>query len=155
LPGLAFDLPDRDQRHREVPTPEIARGGPMPSKRVLILDDDRGQAPGIKDYFKRFQHGYEYEVLTAASASETMKALAAGRPDLVIVEPEMDGFNSLEIVSKLRRHDEKIPIIAASKSRNRAVAEAVFKLGLFAYIPKPIDFVPLEHLVAMAWVFEA
>jgi len=84
-----------------------------------------------------------------------MKALSAGRPDLVIVEPEMDGFNSLEIVSKLRRHDEKIPIIAASKSRNRAVAEAVFKLGLFAYIPKPIDFVPLEHLVAMAWVFEA
>ena len=127
----------------------------MPSKRVLILDDDRAQAPGIKDYFKRFQHGYEYEVLTAATASETMKALSAGRPDLVIVEPETDGFNSLDIVSKLRRHDGKIPIIAASKSRDRAVAEAVFKLGLFAYIPKPIDFVPLEHLVAMACVFEA
>jgi DNA-binding NtrC family response regulator len=127
----------------------------MASKRVLILDDDRAQAPRLQDYFKRFQHGYEYEVLTAATASETMKALSAGRPDLVIVEPETDGFDSLDFVSKLRRHDQKIPIIAASRGKKREVAEAIFKLGLFAYIPKPVDFVPLEHLVAMACVPEA
>jgi DNA-binding NtrC family response regulator len=123
----------------------------MPSKRVLILDDDRAQAPGLKDWFKRFQHGYDYEVVTAATASETMSALTAGRPDLVIVEPEAASFDCLDIVSKLRRHDERIPIIAASKGHNRAVAEATFRLGLFAYIPKPLDFVPLEHLVAMAF----
>src|SRR5262249_20096494 len=85
--------------------------GPMRSKRVLVLDDDRAQAPGLKEWFKRFQHGYDYEVISAATASETMKALSAGRPDLVIVEPETAGFDCLDIVSKLRRHDEKIPII--------------------------------------------
>ena len=122
----------------------------MGSKRVLILDDDRAQAPRLKDLFKRFQHGYDYEVVTAATASETMSALVAGRPDLVIVEPETDGFDSLDIVSKLRRHDRKIPIIAASKGKKREVAESIFQLGLFAYMPKPVDFVPLEHLVAMA-----
>jgi DNA-binding NtrC family response regulator len=121
----------------------------MGSRRVLILDDDRTQTR-LKDLFKRFQHGYDYEVVTAATASETMSALAAGRPDLVIVEPETDGFDSLDVVSKLRRHDQKIPIIAASKGKKREVAEAVFQLGLFAYMPKPVDFVPLEHLVAMA-----
>jgi DNA-binding NtrC family response regulator len=122
----------------------------MGSKRVLILDDDRAQGPGLKDLFKRFQHGYDYEVVSAATASETMSALAAGRPDLVIVEPETDSFDSLDIVSKLRRHDQKIPIIAASKGKKREVAEAIFRLGVFAYIPKPVDFVPLEHVVAMA-----
>lgn len=127
----------------------------MASRRVLILDDDLAQAPGIKDYFKRFQHGYDYEVVAAATASETMKALSAGRPDLVIVEPETESFDSLDIVSKLRHHDQKIPIIAASKGTKRELAEAVFKLGLFAYIPKPLDFVPLEHLVAMACVPDA
>jgi DNA-binding NtrC family response regulator len=121
----------------------------MGSRRVLILDDDRAQTR-LTDWFKRFQHGYDYEVVTAATASETMSALAAGRPDLVIVEPESDGFDSLDIVSKLRRHDQKIPIIAASKGKKREVAEAIFRLGLFAYMPKPVDFVPLEHLVAMA-----
>ena len=122
----------------------------MASRRVLILDDDWAQMPRLKDWFKRFQHGYEYEVVAAATASETMKALTQGRPDLVIVEPETASFDSLDIVSKLRRHDQKIPIIAASKTRDRAVAEKSFALGLFAFIPKPIDFLPLEHLVAMA-----
>jgi DNA-binding NtrC family response regulator len=122
----------------------------MGSKRVLILDDDRARMSGLKDWFDRFQHGHDYEVITAADASETMSALAAGRPDLVIVEPETDGFDSLDIVSKLRRHDRKIPIIAASKGKKREVAEATFQLGLFAYMPKPLDFVPLEHVVAMA-----
>ena len=77
-------------------------------------------------------------------------ALAAGRLDLVIVEPETDGFDCLDIVSKLRRHDQKIRIIAASKGKRREAAESMFRLGLFAYMPKPVDFVPLEHLVAMA-----
>jgi DNA-binding NtrC family response regulator len=123
----------------------------MPLKRVLILDDDRTQATRLNDCFKRFQHRNEYEVVAAATASETLSALSAGRPDLVIVEPEADGFDSLDIVTKLRRHDQKIPIIAATKGQNRAVAEATFQLGLFAYIPKPLDYVPLEHLVAMAF----
>jgi DNA-binding NtrC family response regulator len=123
----------------------------MASKRVLILDDDGAQAPRFKDWFKRFQHGYDYEVVAAATASETFAALTQGPPDLVIVEPETGSFNSLEILTKLRRHDQRIPFIAASKSKNRAVVEAFSQLGLFAFMPKPLDFVPLEHIVAMAF----
>lgn len=122
----------------------------MGSKRVLILDDDTALAPRLKDLFRRFQHGCDYELVGAANASETMSALAAGRPDLVIVEPETNGFDCLDIVSKLRHHDRKIPIIAASRGKKREVAEAIFRIGLFAYMPKPLDFVPLEHVVAMA-----
>lgn len=120
------------------------------SKRVLILDDDRAQVPRLRDCFARFHHGYDYDVVAAATASETVTALTQGRPDLIILEPETAGFDALEIVSKLRQHDQTIPIIAASRGTNQAVVDAIFKLGLFAYIPKPVDYVPLEHLVAMA-----
>lgn len=122
----------------------------MRSKRVLILDDDRAQVPGLKGWFARFQHGWDYYVVTAATATETVTALTEGRPDLVIFEPESDTFNSLEIVAKLRQHDNTIPIIAASRGANRAVAHSLCKLGLFAYIPKPVDYLPFEHIVAMA-----
>jgi PleD family two-component response regulator len=124
--------------------------GPLGSKRVLILDDDRTQASRLTDCFARFHHGCEYDVVAATSAAETFTELTKGRPDLIILEPETDGFDSLEIISKLRQHDTTIPIIAASAGRKRAVVDAVFRLGLFAYIPKPVDYVPLEHLVAMA-----
>lgn len=122
----------------------------MTSKRVLILDDDRAQAPRLKDCFARFHHGCEYEVVAATSASETVTALTKGRPDLIILEPETEGFDTLSIVGKLRQHDRTMPIIAASKGTKRAAVEAIFRLGLFAYIPKPVDFAPLEHIVAMA-----
>lgn len=125
-------------------------GGAVRSRRVLILDDDRAQVPRLRDCFARFHHGFDYEVVAAATASETVTALTQGRPDLIIIEPETESFDSLEIVRKLRQHDQTIPIIAASRGTNRGVADAVFKLGVFAYIPKPVDYAPLEHLVAMA-----
>jgi CheY-like chemotaxis protein len=120
------------------------------SKRVLILDDDRAQVPRLKDCFERFHHGCQYDVVVAASASETLTALTQRRPDLIIIEPETDGFDSLSIVSKLRQHDSSIPIIAASKGTKREMVETIFNLGLFAYVPKPVDFAPFEHIVAMA-----
>jgi CheY-like chemotaxis protein len=128
----------------------LKKGGAVTSKRVLILDDDRAQAPRLKDCFARFHHGCEYEVVAATSASEIVTALTKGRPDLIILEPETEGFDTLSMVTKLRQHDTTIPIIAASTGKKRAAVEAIFRLGLFAYIPKPVDFVPLEHLVAMA-----
>jgi DNA-binding NtrC family response regulator len=120
------------------------------SKRVLILDDDRAQLPRLKDCFARFHHGWTYEVVAAPSAAEAFKALTLGRPDLIILEPGADGFDVLSIVEKLRRHAGTIPFIAASKGTKREAVDAIFRLGLFAYIPKPIDFAPLEHIVAMA-----
>jgi PleD family two-component response regulator len=120
------------------------------NRKLLILDSDQAQGPRLKDCFARFHHGCEYDVVAATSTSETVTALNERRPDLIILEPEMDGFDALSMVTKLRQHDRTIPIIVASKGTKREVVDAIFSLGLFAYMPKPIDFVPLEHIVAMA-----
>ena len=111
----------------------------MKPKRVLILDDDPAQIPGFRGWFARFQHGCDYQVVAAATASETATALTEARPDLVIFEPATDSFDSLEIVSNLLRHDRTILIIAASRGMNRAAIDSSFKLEIFAYIPKPVD----------------
>jgi len=123
---------------------------PVKSKRVLILDDDRAQLPRLQQCFERFQHACRYDVVVATSASETLSALTKGRPDLIILEPEMEGFDTLSMLTKLRQHGNAIPVIAASRGTKREAVEAVFRLGLFAYVPKPVDFAPLEHLVAIA-----
>ena len=128
----------------------MRRAYAVKSKRVLILDDDRAQLPRLRQCFERFQHGCSYNVVAATSASETLTALTGGRPDLIILEPEMEGFDTLSMVTKLRAHGNAIPVIAASKGTNREAIEAIFRLGLFAYVPKPVDFAPFEHLVAIA-----
>jgi len=45
-------------------------------------------------------------------------------------------------VANLRRHDQTIPIIAASRGTNRAVVDAILRLALFAYMPKLVDRLP-------------
>jgi DNA-binding NtrC family response regulator len=117
---------------------------------VLILDDDGAQGARLKDCFARFHHGCTYEVIAATSTSETLAALRKGRPDLIILEPEMVKFDALSMVTKLRKHESGIPLIAVSKGTKRATTEAIFGLGLFAYMPKPVDLVSFEHIVAMA-----
>jgi hypothetical protein len=57
------------------------------------------------------------------------------------VSPSGREYVKAKIVPKLRRHDQTIPIIAASWGTKRAVVDAIFQLGLFAYIPKPVDYV--------------
>jgi CheY-like chemotaxis protein len=120
------------------------------SRRVLILDDDLAQVPRLQECFARFHHGCTYNVVAATSASETLSALTEGPPDLIILEPEMEGFDTLSMVTKLRQHGNAIPVVAASKGTKREAVEAIFRLGLFAYVPKPFEHRTLEHIVAMA-----
>src|SRR5436309_7913204 len=94
--------------------PALKMGGAVKSKRVLILDNDQAQIPRLKDCFARFHHGCQYDVVAATSASETVAALTQGRPDLIILEPEMVGFDSFPFVSKLRQQYHTNLIIAAS-----------------------------------------
>ena len=50
------------------------------------------------------------------------------------------------------RNGERIKArsLRRAQARSVRVVDAVFRLGCFAYIPKPVDYVSLEHLVAMA-----
>ena len=62
----------------------------------------------------------------------------------------MEAFETLSMLTKLRQLGNAIPVIAASRGTKREAVEAIFRLGLFAYVPKPVDFAPFEHLVAIA-----
>lgn len=119
-------------------------------KRVLILDDERAQVRALKGHFARFQHGHRYELTSASTTAEAIEALKAGRPDLIIVEPEMESLDALQMLTALRQHDGSIPVIALSRGKRSTAAEAVFRLGVLAYVPKPCDYSQLEHLVALA-----
>jgi len=58
------------------------------SQRVLILDDRAGIG-ALSQFFERFQHGRHYEVLTASNPAEAISTLKQGRPDLIVLDPQM------------------------------------------------------------------
>ena len=75
--------------------------------------------------------------------------LRRGRPDLILLDVQMKGLDGLALLKQVRAVDRTIPVIVVTGRQNgRSLSEAL-SAGIFAYAPKPCDFIQLEHLVGL------
>ena len=113
----------------------------MPAERILIVDDDRDVRESMAEYLQG--HGYE---VTAAEGGEAMrKALAAGAPDVVLLDLNLPGEDGLSLARWLRTEHADVPIImvtAAGEVVDRVVG---LEVGADDYLAKPFD---LRELLA-------
>ncbi len=122
-----------------------------PDKRVLILDDRSSQLDALRGYFGRFVHTQRYQVHTASNGGEAAAALRQGRPDLIVLDPQMKGLNGLAFLKQVHDLDGSIPVIVVTGRQASGAAVEVLNAGVFAYVPKPCEFQELEHLVALVF----
>ena len=108
----------------------------------LLLVDDEPELRGLlAEYFGR--HGYA--VRTAQDAAEAREHIAAGRPDLTVLDIHMPGENGLSLARWLRESHPAVAIImltTASESVDRIVG---LELGADDYVSKPYE---LRELLA-------
>ena len=121
----------------------------MLSRRVLILADP-AENEALSSFFGLFKHGHAYEVLAAANRGEAVSAMKRGRPDLIVLDPQMKELDGLQLLKQLRVIDQAVPVIIVAGGQKTQEAVEVLKVGVFAYVPKPCDFTRFEHLVALA-----
>jgi len=80
-----------------------------------------------------------------------------GNPTVILLDikmPRMDGIELLEII----KQDEKlksIPIVMLTSSREEPDLVKCYKLGVNAYVVKPVDFNDFLHAVKQIGVFWA
>lgn len=119
----------------------------MPGNRVLIIDDDPAIIQLISSFFEVDNDGYFVD--SALSGETGLAALAAHRPDVVLLDISMPGMSGLEVLKRIRLADASIPVIMVTAAPHQATSEAL-RNGAFAYIPKPFDFRYIDHLVRLA-----
>jgi DNA-binding NtrC family response regulator len=119
------------------------------SQLVLILAD-RAESGALSGFFGQFHHGRAYELLAAASHGEAVSVMTRGRPDLIVLDPQMKGLDGLQLLKQLRVTDRTIPVIIVTGEQTTHEAVEVLRTGVFAYVPTPCDFPRFEHLVALA-----
>jgi two-component system OmpR family response regulator len=111
----------------------------QPTK-ILIVDDEAGVRELLKDALKLA--GFETQV-----ANDGMSALTALRsytPDIMIIDinmPLMDGF---ELVERLRKNGNGVPVLMLSARADRIDVTRGLTLGADDYVVKPFG---LEELV--------
>jgi DNA-binding response OmpR family regulator len=108
----------------------------MPA-RILVADDD----PILQRLLLHTLKMEGYDVLAARDGSEALNVVISERPDLVILDVMMPGYNGFELCQMLRQRPETLtlPIIMLSGLSDVQEKVSGLRAGADEYLTKPID----------------
>jgi len=113
--------------------------------KLLIADDDTA----FRESTAELLHQVGYECDCAASGSVVLDMLAQTPYDLVIADIRMPGNGDLELVRKLAKGPDIIPVILVTGYPSIMSAVPAVELPVAAYLIKPVDFKELHgHIKA-------
>lgn len=118
------------------------------NKLILAVDDENDVLLIIKTAL--LSEGFE--VVTAASGSEALTAMAEKTPDLVILDmmmPEMTGF---DVLQKMRSEaaTQATPVIMLTGINDKEKIRTAIDSGVSYYMVKPFEFHDLISKVKLA-----
>ena len=115
---------------------------------VLSIDDDAEVTEMISVML-----GLEgFEVSTAQSVFEGMKALSDALPDVVLLDVMMPGVDGMQFCAALRDSEEtaQIPVIFVSALGGQKDLEAASAAGAVGYVTKPLSSATLVTAISDA-----
>ncbi len=121
---------------------------PPPPTRILVVEDERDIGALIAYHLAR----EGYRVRTAGDGAEALAALAAERPDLVVLDLMLPGASGYDVLKEVRERDElrDVPVVVLTARRDEADRVKGLELGADDYITKP--FSPRELVLRIAAV---
>lgn len=113
------------------------------NKKILIADDDADILIVLKMMLE--MEGYQVEL---ASENETVYAVSAQKPDLILLDIWMGNYDGREICQQLKSDPltNGIPVILVSASRD--IAESALEAGANDFLAKPFERSDLLHKIA-------
>ncbi|WP_213005777.1 response regulator transcription factor [Paractinoplanes toevensis] len=102
---------------------------------VLVVDDD----PTVSDVVRRYLEQDGCRVRLAADGADGLAAVAAERPDLVVLDLMMPGIDGLEVCRRLRRQLPDLPVIMLTALGEEADRVVGLEVGADDYVTKPFS----------------
>ena len=142
--GRVTRLGQVEKEHR-LPTEATARSAPAPPwpTRVLVVDDD----PGLRTLLRVSFEVAHIVVEEADGVSAAQKAIAARRPDVIVLDVAMPGVDGVTFCRELRSDPSTQAIPVVLLTGNELNARAAAAAGADAFVRKP--FSPLARLAAI------
>ncbi len=102
--------------------------------KVLIVDDHPAVREGLA---VRITSQPDLEVCgEAADVAAAVKLLAAARPDVVVVDIQLESDNGLDLVERIKAYDESIGVLVWSIYPDAIYAHRALQAGALGYINK-------------------
>jgi DNA-binding NarL/FixJ family response regulator len=103
--------------------------------KILIVDDSKLARMSVAKLLKALRPGWLR--LEAGNAEEALAAMAADRPDVVLLDFNMPGRDGLDVAAQLQRAYPEIPVAVISANIQIEVVARAGDAGA-AFLPKPL-----------------
>jgi DNA-binding NtrC family response regulator len=104
-------------------------------KTVLVVDDDKSVRNSLKMILE-YEH---YEVEFAENGEQGLHNLERFPVDIVLLDVKMSGMDGIEVLTKIRQKNDKLPVVMISGHGTIETAVEATKLGAFDFLSKPLD----------------
>ena len=112
--------------------------------RVLVVDDDFMVARLHSSVVAR-QEGFEVAGI-ASTGKDALRAVAATKPDLVLLDIYLPDMTGLDVLSRLREGGgDEVDVIVISAARDLDTLRTALRGGVFQYLVKPFEIESLQH----------
>jgi DNA-binding NarL/FixJ family response regulator len=103
-------------------------------KKILVVDDH----PLVREWLANLiQQQPDLSVCSETeSAPSALSAVAAARPDLVIVDINLKNSSGIELIKNLKESHPNVPVLVLSMHDESLYAERVFRTGARGYVNK-------------------
>ena len=104
-------------------------------KTILVVDDDKSVRESIKMILE--YDGYEVEF--AENGEQGLQKIDRLPVHGVLLDVKMSGVDGIEVLTKIRQKNEKLPVVMISGHGTIETAVEATKLGAFDFLSKPLD----------------
>lgn len=116
---------------------------------ILIVDDEPALRQALRRIFRL--HAPRWTIAEAAGGAEALARLAAGAPDLILLDVAMPGMSGFEVCEQIAcdARNQRTPIIMISGRDDTADKIRGMATGACDYVTKPFDDAELIARIAV------
>jgi two-component system, NtrC family, response regulator HydG len=111
--------------------------------KILVVDDEAA----LREVLSLRIAAWGYDVVVASDVAEADDVISAAPPDLVLSDVVLPDSSGIELLRRLRRGDERLPVVMMTAHANVDAAVDAMKAGAADYLTKPLDYGALRALL--------
>ncbi len=113
------------------------------AEKILIVDDQYG----IRILLTEVLQKEGYTTFQAANGFQAIDITKEQAPDLVLLDMKISGMDGIEILKRLKQHDETIKVIIMTAYGELDMIQEAKDLGALTHFAKPFDIDEIRKVV--------
>ncbi len=115
----------------------------MVSKRILVVDDDRG----ILDSFEVLL-GDRYDLVMTDNGYEALRMIEVDPPPLMFLDIKMPGLDGMSVLRRIREEQKKVQVVIITAAQREETEKEAKSLGVVDFLMKPLNIVEVERITS-------